>query len=92
MNKVYFLLKIFFVYLFLTTTVIAVKSKYFDENSKLNDLAAVGVTFLFVMGLRKILRENNYLDDKKSEPNLISNLDLVALGTVCDVVNLSNYN
>ncbi len=64
----------------------------FDENSKLNDLAAVGVTFLFVMGLRKILRENNYLDDKKSEPNLISNLDLVALGTVCDVVNLSNYN
>ena len=64
----------------------------FDENSKLKDLAAVGVTFLFIMGLRKILRENNYFDDKKSEPNLLGNLDLVALGTVCDVVNLSDYN
>ena len=38
----------------------------FDEKSKLNDLAAVGVTFLFIVGLRKILRENNYFDDKKS--------------------------
>ena len=37
MNKVYFLLKIFFVYLFLTTTVIAVKSKYFDEGKILFD-------------------------------------------------------
>ena len=64
----------------------------FDENSKLKDLAAVGVTFLFIVGLRKILRENNYFDDKKSEPNLLGNLDLVALGTVCDVVNLSDYN
>jgi len=64
----------------------------FDENSKLKDLAAVGVTFLFIMGLRKILRENNYFDDKKDEPNLLKNLDLVALGTVCDVVNLSDYN
>ena len=32
----------------------------FDEDSELKDLAAVGVTFLFIMGLRKILRENNY--------------------------------
>ena len=44
------------------------------------------------MGVRKILRENNYFDDKKSEPNLLTNLDLVALGTICDVVNLSDYN
>ena len=64
----------------------------FDEKSKLNDLAAVGVTFLFIVGLRKILRENNYFDDKNIEPNLLKNLDLVALGTVCDVVNLSDYN
>ena len=64
----------------------------FDEDSELKDLAAVGVTFLFIMGLRKILRENNYFDDKKNEPNLLINIDLVALGTVCDVVNLSDYN
>ncbi len=37
MNKIYFLLKIFFVYLFLTSTVIAVKSKYFDEGKILFD-------------------------------------------------------
>ena len=64
----------------------------FDENSKLKDLAAVGVTFLFIMGLRKNLRKNNYFNDKKNEPNLLDNLDLVALGTVCDVVNLQDYN
>jgi len=64
----------------------------FDENNKLKDLAAVGLTFLFIMGLRKILRENNYFNDKNTEPNLLNNLDLVALGTVCDVVNLSYYN
>ena len=50
------------------------------------------MTFLFIMGLRKVLRENNYFNDKKREPNLLINLDLVALGTVCDVVNLSDYN
>ena len=64
----------------------------FDENSNFNQMAAVGVTFLFLMALRKKLRVNKFFDKKIIEPNLMSFLDLVALGTVCDVVDLTNYN
>ena len=64
----------------------------FDEDSDFDQMAAVGVTFLFLMALRKKLRENNFFNNKRNEPNLLSFLDLVALGTVCDVVHLSRYN
>ena len=63
----------------------------FDEKSEYNEMAAVGVTFLFLMALRKRLRQKNFFS-KIKEPNLLSFLDLVALGTVCDVVKLDNYN
>merc|ERR1711965_1200741 len=43
------------------------------------------------MYLRKKLRELNKFS-KIKEPNLLSYLDLVALGTVCDVVELKRYN
>ncbi len=61
------------------------------DTSNYNQLAAVGVTFLFLMYLRKKLRDLNKFRVIK-EPNLLSYLDLVALGTVCDVVDLKNYN
>ena len=64
----------------------------YDEESKFNQMAAVGVTFLFLMALRKKLRKKNFFDKKIIEPNLLSLLDLVALGTVCDVVRLISYN
>ncbi len=63
----------------------------FDEKNNFKDMAAVGVTFLFLMALRKKIREVNFLN-KKPEPNLMKYLDLVALGTVCDVVSLTNHN
>jgi len=62
-----------------------------DDTSDYKQLAAVGVTFLFLMYLRKKLREINKFNEIK-EPNLLSYLDLVALGTVCDVVELKRYN
>ena len=62
-----------------------------DDTSDYTQLAAVGVTFLFLIYLRKKLREFNKFDEIK-EPNLLSYLDLVALGTVCDVVELKRYN
>ena len=62
-----------------------------DDTSDCQQLAAVGVTFLFLMHLRKSLREQNMFQEQK-EPNLLSYLDLVALGTVCDVVELKKYN
>ena len=63
----------------------------FDDESDYKYMAAVGVTFLFLMSLRKELRNHNIFNNKK-EPNLLSYLDLVAFGTVCDVVELKQFN
>ena len=64
-----------------------------DDNSHLNYLCAAGVCFMFLVALNKELRKKNwFLDNKIEEPNLISYLDLVSLGTVCDVVPLVGLN
>jgi single-stranded-DNA-specific exonuclease len=52
--------------------------------------AGVGVMFYVLTALRKYLRESGCLPDP--EPNLGSLLDLVALGTVADVVPLDHNN
>ena len=55
-------------------------------------LAGVGVIFYVMLAVRSLLREQNWFDDKSiQEPNLAELLDLVALGTVADVVPL-DYN
>ncbi len=56
------------------------------------DLAAVGVTFALVMALRRTLREQGRFGPTRPEPNLKEALDLVALGTVADVVSLTGAN
>ena len=63
----------------------------FDEQNNYKDFAAVGVTFLFIMALRKKIRDLELFSQIK-EPNLLFLLDLVALGTICDIVNIKNYN
>ena len=55
------------------------------------ELAAVGVAFHVLLALRKRLREAGWFAGKK-EPNLREELDLVALGTVADVVPLVSSN
>lgn len=56
-------------------------------------LAGVGVMFYVLLALRKHLREINwFVTQKIIEPNLATLLDLVALGTVADVVPLSYAN
>ena len=56
-------------------------------------LAGVGVIFYVLLALRKHLREIKWFTDKSIvEPNLAMLLDLVALGTVADVVPLSHIN
>ena len=54
-------------------------------------MAAVGVVFLFVVALNKTLREKGFWQGK-TEPNLIQFLDLVAFGTICDVIKLTGVN
>lgn len=55
------------------------------------NLAGVGVIFYVMLALRTALREIGYFENK-IEPNLAILLDLVALGTVADVVKLDNNN
>jgi len=54
-------------------------------------LAAVGVAFLLAIALVRTLRARGFFDGRK-EPDLISLLDLVALGTVADVAALHGLN
>jgi single-stranded-DNA-specific exonuclease len=63
----------------------------FDDEFEFKSLAAVGVAFLTVVAIRSKLRDMGYFKDKP-EPNLLDYLDLVALGTVCDVMQLNNVN
>lgn len=62
-----------------------------DQHHPCHHLAAVGVVFLFLVALNKILRTKGFYE-KRTEPNLMQYLDLVALGTVCDVVKLQGVN
>ena len=65
----------------------------YDENSELKYLCAAGVCFMFLVALNKKLRDNGWFKkNNKNEPNLINYLDLVSLGTVCDVVPLIGLN
>jgi len=62
-----------------------------DEASPHGMLAAVGVTFLLVAGINRALRLSGWYETRP-EPDLMQWLDLVALGTVCDVVPLIGVN
>src|SRR3954463_2950960 len=55
------------------------------------ELAAVGVAFHLLLALRKRLREAGWFA-ARPEPNLREMLDLVALGTIADVVPLTGPN
>ena len=64
-----------------------------DDQSNLQYLCAAGVTFMFLVSLNKHLRLIEWFENKSiNEPNLINYLDLVSLGTVCDVVPLVGLN
>ncbi|MCZ6837711.1 MAG: single-stranded-DNA-specific exonuclease RecJ [Alphaproteobacteria bacterium] len=64
-----------------------------DDESGLGMLAAVGVSFLLAVALNRGLRATGWYEaDGRSEPDLLNLLDLVALGTVCDVVKLEGLN
>jgi single-stranded-DNA-specific exonuclease len=55
-------------------------------------LAGVGVMFYLMLALRAELRANGVFRAPQKEPNLAILLDLVALGTVADVVKLDDNN
>ena len=48
---------------------------------------------MFLVAMNRLLRSNNWYEKNRvKEPNLINYLDLVSLGTVCDVVPLTGLN
>jgi single-stranded-DNA-specific exonuclease len=61
----------------------------FDEKSEYTNLAACGVGFLFLVALSTEIKKSL---PNIELPNLIDFLDLVALGTVCDVMPLTGLN
>jgi single-stranded-DNA-specific exonuclease len=62
-----------------------------DETSPHRHLAAVGVAFLVAVAVNRALRTAGWYDSRP-EPDLRQWLDLVALGTICDVVPLIGIN
>ena len=65
----------------------------FEDRSELNYLCAAGVCFMFLVALNKRLRDQNWFSiNAIKEPDLMNVLDLVSLGTVCDVVPLIGIN
>jgi single-stranded-DNA-specific exonuclease len=63
-----------------------------DDLSKLGHLAAVGLVFLTVVAANRTLRTRGFWSDARPEPDLLTLLDIVALGTVADVVPLKGLN
>jgi single-stranded-DNA-specific exonuclease len=63
-----------------------------DDLSGLGHLAAVGLVFVTLVAVTRELRRRNFWNDARPEPDLLSVLYLVALGTVADVVPLHGLN
>ncbi|MGB7076697.1 MAG: single-stranded-DNA-specific exonuclease RecJ, partial [Xanthobacteraceae bacterium] len=63
-----------------------------DDLSGLGHLAAVGLTFMTVVAVNRVLRSRGFWTLERPEPDLLSFLDDVALGTVADVVPLIGLN
>jgi len=66
----------------------AVNPNRLDDASGLVNLSAAGVSFMALAALNRALREAGYFKTRP-EPNLLSLLDLAALGLVCDVMAIT---
>ena len=75
----------------LPVAIAVVNPNRLDEIGAHTELAAVGVTFLIVVGVNRELRKRSWYS-ARPEPRLVDWLDLVALGTICDVVPLTGVN
>jgi single-stranded-DNA-specific exonuclease len=63
-----------------------------DDDSPHGHLAAVGVAFLLVVAVLRRLKDRQWFGSGRPPPDLLQWLDIVALGTICDVVPLVGVN
>ena len=63
-----------------------------DENSPHKSLCTAGLAFLTIVSLNRTLRILGFYQEDQKEPHLLEFLDLVALGTVCDMMPLTGLN
>jgi len=75
----------------LPDAVAVVNPKRHDESQEFTYLAAVGVAFILLVAINRDLRDSGWYEGRQV-PDLFRLLDLVALGTVCDVVPLVGLN
>jgi len=61
-----------------------------DCDFPFNEMAAVGVAFSFIMVLKKMVEEDGFFESEL--PNLKEYMDIVAMGTVADMVPLLDSN
>ena len=63
-----------------------------EEDNPYYNMAAVGVVFLLIVAVNAKLREQGFYKKRIKEPDIRSLLELVALGTICDMVCLRGIN
>src|SRR5688572_10781252 len=76
----------------LPITVALVNPNRLDDLSGLTYLAACGLVFMTVVAVNRELRKRGFWHVLRPEPDLLDLVDLVALGTVADVVPLKGLN
>ncbi|MEX6725674.1 single-stranded-DNA-specific exonuclease RecJ [Parapedomonas caeni] len=63
-----------------------------DAGPEFGHMAAVGVAFLLAIAVNRLLRDSGWYASGRDAPDLMTLLDLVALGTVADVAPLTGIN
>jgi single-stranded-DNA-specific exonuclease len=63
-----------------------------DSSFPFQGMASVGLAFYVMGALRTALRSAGHFEGRRSEPDVCSWLDLVAIGTVADLVPLNHEN
>jgi single-stranded-DNA-specific exonuclease len=64
-----------------------------DDNSGITYVCAAGLTFIFLVAVQRVLREQGWFASQGlDETDLLNQLDIVALATIADVVPLQGVN
>lgn len=71
---------------------VIVNQNAWGERLEGRNLAGVGIAFYLMLMVRSELREQGWFSDQRLEPNLACCLDLVAIGSIADLVPLDDLN